>query len=298
MSTRNFGRYSFDASNEDKELFPEAGITKGELIDYYTDMAQYMLPHMRERALAMQRFPEGIDDGGFYQKNAADYFPSWIRTTELSKHEGGKTDAVIAHTAATLAWLANQAMITPHLWLSRVDRPDTPDRMLFDLDPAGKEFTEVIDAALALHDFCEEEMDLRSFVMTTGSRGMHVVIPLRRDRPFDAVRTTAMRICDAVAKRHPERFTTEQRKQKREGRLYLDATRNAYGMHSVAPYGVRATPGAPVAAPLTWEEVRERRDSLHADAYSVRNIRRRLAKREDPWKGMRKHAVSFPEWTD
>jgi len=295
MSTRNFGRYSFEASNEDKELFPEAGITKGELIDYYTEMAQYMLPHTRDRALSMQRFPEGIDEGGFYQKNAADYFPSWIQTATLSKHEGGTTDAPIAHTGAALAWLANQAMITPHLWLSRVDRPDIPDRMLFDLDPSGKRFTEVVDAALALHDFCREELNLPSFVMTTGSRGMHVVIPLRRERPFDEVRVMAMRICDAVAERHPERFTTEQRKNRREGRLYLDATRNAYGMHSVAPYGVRAIPGAPVAAPLTWEEVRKRRHSLHADTYTVRNIRRRLAKREDPWKGMRRHAVSLPD---
>ena len=297
MSTRNFGRYSFDASNEDKELFPEAGITKGDLIDYYAGVAEYMLPHTRDRALAMQRFPDGIDEGGFYQKNAADHFPSWIRTAELSKREGGKTEAVIAHTGATLAWLANQAMITPHLWLSRVDRPDTPDRVLFDLDPAGKSFTEVVDAALALHDFCEEELDLRSFVMTTGSRGMHVVLPIRRERTFDEVRAIATRICDAVAERHPERFTTKQRKEKREGRLYLDATRNAYGMHSVAPYGVRAKPGAPVAAPLTWEEVRKRRDSLRPDEYTVKSIRRRLAKKEDPWKGIQRHAASLPEWT-
>lgn len=297
MSKRSFGRYSFDASNEDKELFPEAGITKGELIDYYAEMATYMLPHTRERALAMQRFPDGIDEGGFYQKNAADHFPSWIHTTELSKEEGGTTEAVIAHTGATLAWLANQAMITPHLWLSRVDRPRIPDRMLFDLDPSGKSFTEVVDAALALHDFCEEELDMRSFVMTTGSRGMHVVIPLRRERPFDEVRAIAMRICDAVAERHPRRFTTKQRKERREGRLYLDATRNAYGMHSVAPYGVRAKPDAPVATPLTWEEVREQRSSLRPDAYTVRSIRRRLAGKDDPWKGLRRHAASLPERT-
>lgn len=297
MSARKFGRYSFESSNDDKVLFPGDGITKGDLIDHYTAMAEYMLPHTSGHALAMQRFPDGIDGGGFYQKNASDYFPDWIHTVTLAKEEGGETEAVVAHTAATLAWLANQAMVTPHLWLSRVDDPHIPDRMLFDLDPADSSFTTVIDAALALRTFIEDELDLRCYAMTTGSRGMHVVVPLRPEKDFDTVRDRAMSICDAVADQHPERFTTAQRKDRRKGRLYLDATRNAYGQHSVAPYGVRALPGAPVATPLDWDEIHRRRYTLSPDAYTLRTIRRRLAQRPDPWKHMRRHAAVLPDGT-
>lgn len=275
-------------SNRDKLFFPEDGITKGDLIDYYRRIADAALPHYRGRPLSMQRFPDGIAAEGFFQKNASDYFPGWIDTAELAK-EDGKVRHVVINSPATLAYLADQGMITPHLGLSRVDDVDRPDRLIFDLDPSDDDFAKVQAAAGRLRE-AFEALEATPFVQTTGSRGLHVVVPLDRSADFDTVRAGAQHLARTLAERHPRDLTAEQRKAKRGDRVYLDTARNAYGQTAVAPYGVRARPGAPVATPLDWDE------ALAADMtpqkYTLKNIFRRLGNKADPWEHIDDAAAS------
>lgn len=284
-----FGPYTVEVTSRDKVLFPDAGVTKGEMIDYYREVADRMVPYLEERPLVMQRFPDGIDGEGFYQKNAPDHFPDWIETVTVEK-EGGTVDHVVCGNAATLAYLANQGVITPHVWLSRIDRLDCPDRMIFDLDPPDDDFEIVREAARALRDLLDE-LGLAAWPMTTGGRGLHLVVPLDRSEPFDPVRDFAHRVADRLAERHPERFTTATRKNKRRGRLFLDYLRNAYAQTGVPPYAVRPRPGAPVAAPLEWDEVDD--PDLRGNSYTIENVRQRIARKDDPWKGLMRHARSL-----
>jgi DNA ligase D-like protein (predicted polymerase) len=172
-----------------------------------------------------------------------EYFPEWIKTVTVRKARGSVTHVVVDR-AATLVYLADQACITPHVWLSRVDRPHHPDRLIFDLDPSGRTFDPVVAAARALREVLEA-IDLVPYLMTTGSRGLHVVVPLDRSADFDTARALAGHVAASVADQAPDRFTVEQRKEKRRGRVYLDTMRNACAQTAVAPYAVRALPGAP-----------------------------------------------------
>jgi bifunctional non-homologous end joining protein LigD len=284
-----FGRVSVELSNLDKILFPDAGITKGKLVEYYRKVADRMLPYLVDRPVSMHRFPDGIEGEGFYQKKISDYFPDWIDRVEVEK-EGGRVTHVVCQNAATMVYLANQACITPHVWLSRRDRLDHPDRLIFDLDPPGDEFTVVRRAARALRDLLEE-LGLASFPMTTGGRGIHVVVPLDRSADFDAARHFARDVAELVSRRDPKRLTTETRKNKRKGRLFVDTMRNAYAQTAVPPFAVRPRKGAPVAMPIGWDELGSPR--LRGNAYNVRNAFRRLDRVGDPWKGMNRRARSL-----
>ena len=275
----------------DKALFPDDGITKLDLAGYYARIATVAIPHYRDRALSMHRFPDGIGEDGFFQKQIGDHFPEWIERITLPKADGEVT-YVVADRAATLVYLADQACITPHLALSRNDRPHHPDRMIFDLDPSDDDFGKVRQAARAVKGLLDE-LDLASFVQTTGSRGLHVVVPLDRGEDFDAVREFAHRCCRRLAGEQPDLLTVEQRKSKRGDRVFLDDLRNAYGQTSVGPYGVRARPGAPVATPLHWEEVW--RESLHPRKYHLGNLFRRLGQVQDPWADIARHAQGLPD---
>lgn len=290
MSKMSFGKYTVDVSNEDKVFFPDAKITKGDLVEYYRKVADTMLPHLKDRTFSMQRFPDGLKKKGFYQKEAADYFPDWIKTVKVQKEKGSNTQVVIDKTA-TLVYLADQAMITPHIWLSRIDKPNHPDRLVIDLDPPDDDFKPVRNAAKKVIAMLDEELGLPVFIQTTGSRGLHVVVPLNRSEDFDAVRKFAKEVTDVLAERHPKELTTAVRKNKRQGRLFLDIARNAYAQTFVAPYSVRPRPGAPVATPLALDELGDAK--LHSQKYTVKNIFRRLSQRDDPWKDINKKATSL-----
>ena len=267
-------------SSLDKVYYPDEGITKGDVVDYYHRVAPTMLPHLRDRPLSMQRFPDGIAAPGFYQKEAPDYFPDWIRRVPvLVEEEGQEQPQVVCDDAATLVYLANQGCITTHLWLSRAGNLRNPDKLIFDLDPPGGNFQVVREAALALRELLTE-LDLPAFLMTTGSKGLHVALPLDGRATFDDTRDLARDIAGLLAAREPKRYTLELRKDAREGRLFLDYLRNAYAATSVAPYALRARPGAPVATPLDWDELDDAR--LHAGIYTIKNVFRRLEER-DPW---------------
>lgn len=287
------GRRSIDVSNRDKVFFPGSGLTKGDLVEYYRRVAEHLLPHARNRLVSMRRFPDGIHEPGFYHKDAPDHFPEWIHTEKVEK-EGGTLRQLVLDDAATLVYIADQACITPHVWLSRIDRRRHPDRMVFDLDPPGDDpeasFGEVRWTARRLRDLLEE-VGLVPFVMTSGSRGLHVYVPVDREADFDEVRAFARDAADLLVARHPERLTREQRKAKRGDRVFLDIMRNAYAQTAVVPYAVRAREGAPVATPLEWDELGGA--GMGPRRYGIRNLFRRMSRKEDPWKGMGRRARSL-----
>jgi bifunctional non-homologous end joining protein LigD len=272
-----------------KVLFPEDGITKGDLIDYYQRISRWMVPHLAGRPLTAQRFPDGIGQPGFFQKAAGRYFPAWIKTATLRK-VGGTVKYVICDDAATLVYLANQACITVHPWLSRADRPHAPDQLIFDLDPSGDDLAGVIEAAHALRRLLDK-LELPAYLKATGSRGLHIVTPLDGSEDFDAVRAVARALAGMVVAGNPARFTIEQYKNKRRGRVFLDVNRNAYAQTAVAAYTVRARPGAPVAAPLDWSELG--RKGFRPDGVTLRNIFARLEKIADPWRDFGRRPASL-----
>lgn len=284
--TVRFGPYSVEVSNLDKVLFPDADVTKGDLIDHYRDVADRIVPYLEDRPVVMQRFPDGIDEDGFYMKKVPGHFPDWIETVTVEK-EGGSVTHAVAGNEATLVYLANQGTITPHVWLSRIDALRTPDRVVFDLDPPDDDFGSVRESAWAVRETVDE-LGLVPFVMTTGGRGLHVVVPITRGPDFDEVRGFARGVADLLAGRHPDRFTTETRKAKREGRLFLDYLRNSYAQTSVPPYAVRAREGAPVAMPIAWDELDD--PDLRGNRWTIETAMRRLTRVDDPWKGHRRHA--------
>lgn len=283
--------HPIELSHRDKVFFPDSGITKGDVTSYYRRISKVMLPHLKGRPLTMQRFPDGIEAGGFYEKKAPDYFPSWIERVSIQVEETGQEqEQITCENEATLVYLANQACLTPHIWLSRAERLHHPDKLIFDLDPPTADFKPVRRAATDLRDLLGE-VELKSYLMTTGSRGLHVVVPLDRSAKFDEVRDFAHDLAAVLAERFPDRLTIEQRKTKRQGRLFLDYLRNAYGQNSVAPYSLRAIPGAPIATPLDWSELK--RSGLNARSYTIDNIFRRIGQKDDPWANFFEKAYSL-----
>jgi bifunctional non-homologous end joining protein LigD len=284
------GRRVVEISSPDRVLFPDAGLTKRDLAAYYVAVAPWMLPHVRERFVSLQRFPQGIEGAGFYQKDVPEHFPDWIRREVVGK-EGGTLCQVVIGDAASLAYLANLGTITLHAWTSRVDRPREPDRVVFDLDPSLPDwraaFADVIRTARDLRATLEQ-LGLAPYPMASGSRGLHLVAPLRRGADVDEVRAFAADVAALLARRDPDRLTIEHRKAKRGDRIFLDVARNGYAQTAVAPYSVRARPGAPVAAPLEWSELDE--PDAGPRRFTIRNVLERLERQGDPWAGMGRHA--------
>jgi bifunctional non-homologous end joining protein LigD len=273
------GSRTVTISRPDKPLFGSA-VTKLELARYYDSVASVMLPRIADRPLTLERYPDGIGGHRIMQQRAGSHFPAWIGRVEVPK-KGGSVEHARAGDAATLVYLANQACITLHAWLSRRDRIDRPDRLVIDLDPSTDQPAEVRRAARVIGGLLRE-LGLTPWAMTTGSRGYHVVVALQRRSGFDEVRAFARDVGAVAARREPELFTTEQRKAKRGGRILIDISRNAYAQSAVAPYSVRARPHAPVATPLHWDELSAR--STRADRWTVHTVGSRLRSDGDPWR--------------
>ncbi|MEV5439931.1 non-homologous end-joining DNA ligase [Streptomyces sp. NPDC052682] len=278
------GRRTVQVHRPDKVLFPGGAdakeYTKGDLVDYHRAIAPFMLPHLRGRPLMLQRHPDGLDGPRFMQKNTPDGYPEWISRVELPK-EGGTVCHTVCDDTATLLYLVDQASISVHRWLSRAGRPHRPDRMVFDLDPSGDDFEAVREAARLLAELLDQ-LNLPSALMTTGSRGLHVIVPLDGRADFDEVRAFARDVADTLAAAHPDRLTTAARKKDRGDRLYLDIQRNGYAQTAVAPYTVRALPGAPVATPVSWDQLDD--PGLHARRWTVADAVEQA--RTDPWAGL------------
>jgi bifunctional non-homologous end joining protein LigD len=277
-------------SHPDKVLFPQAGITKQDLADHYERVAPVMLPYVRGRPLALQGFPGGVDAPGFFMKAVPRHFPDWVHRVTVAKR-GGKITHVVADDARTLVYLAGQNVVTVHTWLSRADEPRRPDRLIIDLDPSGARFADVRAAAREAGERLRDA-GLVPFAMTTGSRGIHVVCPLRRDPTFGDVHRFARGLAEAMVRDDPARLTLEWHKAERGDKIYLDVNRIAYAQHAVAPYSVRPRPTAPVAVPLRWEELSDRR--LDPQRWTIKTLPRRLGD-GDPWRGMSRRARSRPD---
>jgi bifunctional non-homologous end joining protein LigD len=268
------GRVTVELSNTGKVLFPGDGITKGDLVAYYQAVAGEMLPLLRDRPVSMTRFPDGLTKAGIVQKNVPAYFPDWITRVRVRK-EGGSLQQVVCDKPATIVYLANQACIELHAFLSRLDHIDEPDQLIFDMDPPdGNRFDDVRECALRLRELLTGELGLPAFVKTTGGRGLHVHVPLNAKQDFGAVREFARQAAELLSARNPDLVTTEQRKDKRGSRIYADIMRNAYAQLAVAPYSVRARPGAPVATPLSWDELDD--EALRPDRFTLRTVPDRI----------------------
>jgi bifunctional non-homologous end joining protein LigD len=282
------GRRSVAISHPDKRLFPASGLTKLDLAEHYARVAPLMVPLVRDHPVAMHAFPGGVARPGYYMKEVPEHFPDWVRRVTVAKR-GGSVTHVLANDAATLVYLANQNCVTPHIWTARADRVREPDRVVFDLDPPGTRFGDVRAAARTLGHILRD-LGLTPFAMTTGSRGLHVVVPLRRGADYEEVRAFSRRVAGVLAEHDPKRLTTEVRKAKRDERIFIDTGRNAYAQHAVSPYAVRQRPTAPVATPLDWDELSDGR--LRPDRWTIKSIVPRLE--SDPWSGFRKAAKKLP----
>src|SRR5215212_3912062 len=273
------GRRDIEITRPEKVLFPEDGITKGELIEYYARIAPQMIPHLRDRPLTLERYPNGINTKRFFQKEVSSYFPRWLRRVTVEK-VGGTVTHVVCNDTATLVYVANQACVTPHIFLSRTDKLDVPDQLIFDLDPQGDDF-EVVRATAVDFKQLLDELELPAFLKTTGSRGLHVVVPLQRREPYDGVRAFGRDLAGIIVSRAPRARTMEQLKANRGNRIFIDTNRNGYAQLVAPAYAVRARKGAPVSVPLDWSELEQK--SLRPNGYTIRNVFDRLEQTADPW---------------
>ncbi len=277
----------------DKVYFPQGKITKGDLIEYYRFVAKRMLPFLKDRPLVIERYPSGIRSKGvyskgFYQKNVQDYFPPWIKTIKVERSEKGEGNLVNCDQLDTLLYLVNLGTVTFHTWLSKKSQLRKPDKLVFDLDPPQGKFDLACEAALCLKDLLEGEYKLKTFLMTTGSKGLHVVIPIKPLLDFEEVRNFAREIAQMITDENPKLFTTNVRKTGRRGRVYIDVMRNAYAQHSVAPYSVRPTKEASIAMPISWKDL----SSIHPKSFTLLNIHEMAL--SNPWRTFFTSAKKIP----
>ena len=267
-------------TNVYKLWFPEDKLTKGDVLQYYLKVADKLLPHLRDRPITIERFPDGVGEGKprFWQKNTPDYYPSSIPRVELPTETGKPVRYALVNDVETLAYFVNQGVLTFHPFLSRVENLDRPDYVLFDLDPGGAPFADVVKIARTIHD----ELDAQgkpSFPKTSGKSGLHVLVPWRDPGGYEEARAWAMDVAQVVMKKLPDLATVERLKNERVGRVYVDVIQNARGHHAVPPYVLRPTPQATVSTPLDWKEVTPK---LDPKKFNLRTVEKRFKGKPDP----------------
>lgn len=281
---------SVTISHPDKVLFPDDGITKGDLAAYYEAIAPVMVPHLSGRPITMERFHRGIGEKGFLQKSVTRGFPEWLERVEVPK-KGGTVHHPIVRDVRSLLWLANQNCITPHVWVSRTPDLDRPDLCVFDLDPfEDDEAAHLRDAALELRDLLEA-LGLTSWVKTSGSKGFHIAVPLDGTADAGTVSEFAHRVGRVLVTRHPDRLTQEFSKADRKGRIYVDTGRNHPPATFAATYAVRPKPGAPVSAPCTWDELES--GAIGPRSLTLRSMPARVAEQGDLWERLLRTGFSL-----
>jgi len=269
-------------THPEKVLFPDDGITKGELAAYYEAIAPVMLPHIRGRPVTMERFPAGIGKPGFIQKDVSKGFPEWLTRVEVPKKDGTVHHPVV-RDVRSLLWVVNQNCITPHVWISRTPSLAKPDICVFDLDPSRDEPDVLRKTTLALRDLLDE-LGLPSWVKTSGSKGYHIVVPLDGKSGYGDVARFAGGVGSVLIARDPDHLTHEFSKKDRGGRIYVDTGRNGYSATFAAVYAVRARAGAPVSAPCTWEEIE--RGTVQPQTFTLRTMAARVKEVGDLWSDM------------
>ncbi|MCD6055134.1 MAG: ATP-dependent ligase clustered with Ku protein LigD [Gammaproteobacteria bacterium] len=287
MKSVTADKHRIKVSHPDKLLFPQDRITKSDLISYYKEISPYLIPFLKDRPLTIQRFPDGIEEEGFFQQHAFAYFPTWFPTIKLPKKEGDVMEHMLCQDVGSLLYLVNQGMITPHRWLSTIQQPNLASLLVVDIDPPPNQFHLARKGAKKINTLFKKK-NLTSFIMTSGSQGLHIVIPIKPELSFDECRAYVKNTIQPLVKDEPEHFTLEIRKEHRGDRVYLDIMRNTYGHTAVAPYAVRAIPGAPIAAPLEWDEVDD--DELYSQKYTVKNIPYRLKCLSELWENFNQSA--------
>ena len=275
-------------------MFPDEGITKGELAAYYSAIAPLMLPHIRGRPVTMERYPQGIGQKGFFHKDVSKGFPAWLERVEVPKKDGTVHHPIV-NDERSLLWIANQKCITPHVWTSRVPELYYPDVCVFDLDPSTPDLDRLFEAALALRDLLNE-VELRSWVKTSGSKGLHILVPLDGKTNMGDVARFAHALGAALVARHPATLTQEFSKADRGKRIYVDTGRNGYSATFAAAYAVRAKAGAPVSAPCTWEEIE--RGEVGPETFTLPKMAGRVAAVGDLWADLRRRGRSLRRATE
>lgn len=272
-------------SHLEKIWFPQTKITKQNIIDYYDAVSKYFLKHIKNHLIVLQRFPDGIDRDSFYQKQISDYFPAFIKNKTINLKADGKQTLTIIDSKQSLQYLVNQATIVFHSWLSSTTTINNPDKIVFDLDPSTNDLKDLRFGAKQLQKILTAH-NLKPFIMTTGSRGYHIVVPIIPDHTFEIVHEFAKEIAKQLEIKYPDRFTITPTKFKRNEKVFVDYLRNSYGQTSVAPYSVRALEGAPIATPINWSEL----SKTHPQKYNINNIFKRLSTKGDAWKDFNKNA--------
>ena len=279
-------------THPEKVLFPDDGITKGDLAAYYETIAPVIVPHLRGRPITMERYPAGIGKKGFWQKSVEKGFPDWLERVEVPKKDGVVHHPIVTD-ARSLLWVTNQNTVTQHVWTSRIPNLYYPDICVFDLDPSRVDAALVRTAAIGLRDLLEE-LGLPSWVKTSGSKGFHLVVPLDGKSNMGEVERFANRVGRLFVSRAPDHLTQEFNKVDRKGRIYVDTGRNGYSATFAAAYTVRAKAGAPVSAPCTWDELE--RGTVDPDSFTLRNVPARVKKIGDVWADLlrRKRSLTRP----
>jgi bifunctional non-homologous end joining protein LigD len=268
-------------TNLDKVYWPEDGYTKGDLVRYYYEIARYLSPYLKGRPLIMKRYPAGIGGGSFHQHDVNEA-PEFVETAEIDVEEGHAVDYIIGGDRATLVYMANLGAIERHPWHSRIEHLDRPDWVVFDLDPENVDFTVVCEMAVSTRDILAG-LGLESYVKTSGSRGLHVYVPVKAVHDYELTARFAELVAKLVVRENPSVATIERSLKKRQhARIYIDHMQNARGKSVVAPYSVRPRAGAPVSAPLTWDEVKRRK--IRPQDFTIKNISARLARKGDLFK--------------
>jgi bifunctional non-homologous end joining protein LigD len=289
------GGHSLTLSNQDKVLFPKDGYTKGDLVNYYRSVSKWLVPHLEDRPLTLQRYPNGIDGPSFFEKQAPKFTPDWVQTivadAGYSSGQSKKVEYILCNDEATLVWCANLASIVLHTWYSRAQSLDVPDYALFDLDPFECTLATLATVALALRDTLQE-IGLKPLVKTSGGSGLHVVLPLKPLYSYDAVKQFGELVARRAAAAHPKLTTFERTIARRpKGVVYLDYVQVGRGKTVVPPYVVRARDGAPVSMPLDWSEVEELAGKRSKDPsrefakFTMKNAPARLKREGDLWAG-------------
>lgn len=267
-------------SNLDKIFWPDEGYTKGDLIDYYRQVSEWLLPYLRDRPLVLTRFPDGIEGKSFFQKDAPVFAPDWIRTATLwSEGSDRELRYFVCEDVQSLLYIINLAAIPLHIWSSRVSALERPDWCILDLDPKEAPFEHVVQVARAIRKLCEE-IELPAFIKTSGSTGLHVLLPLGGQCTYEQSRSLGALLARVIADELPNIATVTRSPSKREGKVYVDYVQNGHGRLLVSPFCVRPLPGAPVSTPLKWSEVTARLDIRR---HTIRTVPKRFTKlKEDP----------------
>jgi len=275
------GGRSVPLTNLDKPFWPELDLRKRDLLEYYARVSRWLLPHLRDRAMVMKRYPDGAAGAFFFMKRAPEKRPAWIELCTIDHGSAGIIDFPMVQDLLSLLWVVNLGCIDLNPWYARCDDTDRPDHVCFDLDPGSAAFAQVIEAAFVLRDALDG-LGMPALVKTTGSKGLHVYVPIVRGPTQRQVWAVAKALAVLLAERHPKLLTAEYRVKKRPpGRVLVDYNQNAWGRTLASIYSVRPTPRAAVSTPVTWRELER---GVEIDDFRIDNLPARLARRGDLWK--------------